>query len=266
MAVDESANWDATETAAKIRSGAVSALEMVDAAIARAEALDPQLNFLVTDDFERARERARGPLGNGPFAGVPYLIKDLDDMAGLPTRSGSRSTADLGPATRQTALIDGMLATGLNPIGKSSTPEHGFLPTSEPLAFWPNRPQHEAGMRIDPPPSEAWAKGTTCAAVAAPAPPDEPPEDRVGSHGLRVGPKASGSVVGRKPCSGVELLPIGLSPVASMPSISAVCRVAGPRSAVEREPERVGSPAMSSRSLIRKGTPATGPLPSGPHA
>src|SRR3569623_402784 len=161
MAVDESANWDATETAAKIRSGAVSALEMVDAAIARAEALDPQLNFLVTDDFERARERARGPLGNGPFAGVPYLIKDLDDMAGLPTRSGSRSTADLGPATRQTALIDGMLATGLNPIGKSSTPEHGFLPTTEPLAFGPTR------NPWDPARSAGGASGGAAAATAA---------------------------------------------------------------------------------------------------
>eukprot|EP01035_Chromulina_nebulosa_P061635 gene61635-84300_t len=65
MARDESADWDATEMAAAIRSGAVSALEMVDAAIARAEALDPQLNFLVTEDFARARERARAPLGDG---------------------------------------------------------------------------------------------------------------------------------------------------------------------------------------------------------
>src|SRR3569623_1900619 len=266
MAVDESANWDATETAAKIRSGAVSALEMVDAAIARAEALDPQLNFLVSDDFVRARKRARRPLGNGPFAGVPYLIKDLDDMAGLPTRSGSRSTADLGPATRQTALIDGMLATGLNPIGKSSTPVHGFLPTTEPLAFGPTR------NPWDPTRSSGGSSGGAGAATAAHVVPFAHASDGGGSIRIPAsccglfGQKASGSEVGRKPCSGVELLPIGLSPVASMPSISAVCRVAGPRSAVEREPERVGSPAMSSRSLIRKGTPATGPLPSGPHA
>ncbi|MDB5675619.1 MAG: 6-aminohexanoate-cyclic-dimer hydrolase [Sphingomonas bacterium] len=161
MAVDDSANWDATETAAQIRSGAVSALEMADAAIARAEALDPQLNFLVVDDFERARERAKGPLGDGPFAGVPYLIKDLDDMAGLPTRSGSRSTADLGPATRQSPLIAGMLAAGLNPIGKSSTPEHGFLPTTEPLAFGPTR------NPWDPTRSSGGSSGGAGAATAA---------------------------------------------------------------------------------------------------
>ncbi len=139
MAQGELASWDATETAAAIRSGAVSALEVVDAAIARAEALNPQLNFLVTDDFERARARARAPLGDGVFAGVPFLIKDLDDQIGLPTRSGSRSSADLPVATRQSPMVDGMLATGLNPIGKSATPEHGFLPTTEPLAFGPTR-------------------------------------------------------------------------------------------------------------------------------
>ena len=161
MALDESANWDATETAAKIRSSTVSALEMADAAIARAEALDPQLNFLVADDFERARERAKGPLGDGPFAGVPYLIKDLDDMTGLPTRSGSRSTADLGPATRQSALVEGMLAAGLNPIGKSSTPEHGFLPTTEPLAFGPTR------NPWDPTRSSGGSSGGAGAATAA---------------------------------------------------------------------------------------------------
>ena len=161
MAVDESANWDATEMAAAIRSGAVSALEMVDAAIARAEALNPQLNFLVTDDFDRARERAKAPLGDGPFAGVPYLIKDLDDMIGLPTRSGSRSTADLGAATRQTALVEGMLAAGLNPIGKSSTPEHGFLPTTEPLAFGPTR------NPWDPTRSSGGSSGGAGAATAA---------------------------------------------------------------------------------------------------
>src|SRR3569623_912925 len=161
MAVDESANWDATETAAKIRSGAVSALEMVDAAIARAEALNPHLNFLVTDDFERARERARGPLSDGPFAGVPYLIKDLAAQIGLPTRQGSRSNAELGPATRQSALVDGMLAAGLNPIGKSSTPEHGFLPTTEPLAFGPTR------NPWDPTRSSGGSSGGAGAATAA---------------------------------------------------------------------------------------------------
>ena len=86
MSATDMADWDAIETAMAVRSGRVSALEVVDAAIARAEALNHQLNFLVADDFGRARDRARGSLPQGPFAGVPYLIKDLDDFIGLPTR------------------------------------------------------------------------------------------------------------------------------------------------------------------------------------
>ena len=58
MTSTDMAEWDAIETAAAIRSKSVSAIEVIDAAIARAEALDPQLNFLVTDDFDRARDRA----------------------------------------------------------------------------------------------------------------------------------------------------------------------------------------------------------------
>ncbi|MGN6820223.1 MAG: amidase [Sphingomonas sp.] len=161
MSATDIADWDATETAAAIRSGAVSALEMVDAAIARSEALNPTLNFLVADDYDRARERARGPLGEGPFAGVPYLIKDLDDFVGLPTRLGTRATAGVPAADRQSALIAGMLATGLNPIGKSSTPEHGFLPTTEPLAFGPTR------NPWDPSRSAGGSSGGAAAATAA---------------------------------------------------------------------------------------------------
>ncbi|HEX7693215.1 MAG TPA: amidase [Sphingomonas sp.] len=155
------ADWDATETAAAIRSGAVSALEATEAAIARAEALDPQLNFLVTDDFDRARDRARGPLPDGPFAGVPFLIKDLDDFVGLPTRLGTRATAGIAPAARQAPLIDGMLAAGLNPIGKSATPEHGFLPTTEPLAFGPTRNPWDPGR------SAGGSSGGAASATAA---------------------------------------------------------------------------------------------------
>jgi len=161
MSATDMADWDATETAAAIRSGTVSAIEVVDAAIARAEALDPELNFLVSDDFERARQRARAPLGDGAFAGVPYLIKDLDDFVGLPTRLGTRATAGVAAATRQAPLIDGMLATGLNPIGKSATPEHGFLPTTEPLAFGPTR------NPWDPARSAGGSSGGAASATAA---------------------------------------------------------------------------------------------------
>ena len=62
------------------------------------------------------------------------------------------------------------------------------------VGFSPTSPQHEAGMRIDPPPSEPCATGTSPAATAAAAPPDDPPAIRVRSHGVTAGGATSGSV------------------------------------------------------------------------
>jgi len=129
---------DATETASLIRKGEISAAEAMDAAIERAEALNPKLNFLVTPDFDRARTRARESF-SGPFAGAPILIKDLNDVAGLPTRWGSRSLLNAPPAQATEATAGAVLAAGFNPFGKSATPEYGFLPTTEPVAFGPTR-------------------------------------------------------------------------------------------------------------------------------
>lgn len=78
--------------------------------------------------------------------------------------------------------------------------------------FRPNRPQNEAGMRIEPPPSLAPAMGTTPAATAAAAPPEEPPGVRVVSQGLRVGPQSWLSVCARRPISGVAVRPKITSP------------------------------------------------------
>src|SRR5690242_9584838 len=75
------------------------------------------------------------------------------------------------------------------------------------VGFRPNRPQAEAGMRIDPPPSLACATGRMRAATAAAAPPDEPPEECARFQGFLVGPCRRDSVVGINPNSGLELLP-----------------------------------------------------------
>jgi hypothetical protein len=69
-------------------------------------------------------------------------------------------------------------------------------------------------VRIEPPPSLAWAAGTTPAATAAAAPPDEPPGVRLRSHGLRLGPNITGSVTGSRPSSGVLVLPKMTRPAA----------------------------------------------------
>ena len=83
----------------------------------------------------------------------------------------------------------------------------GPLDTRPRDGLRPTRPQQLAGMRIEPPPSDAWATGTMPLATAAAAPPLEPPDVRSTLHGLRVGPYASGSVVGTSPNSGVFVRP-----------------------------------------------------------
>ena len=131
---------DATETASLIRKRQISASEAVAAAIERTKTMQPKLNFLVTPDFERATARGAAPNPTpGPFAGAPILIKDLDDLEGLPTRWGSRSGAKAPPASKSGPRVTAILAAGFNPIGKSATPEYGFLPTTEPLATGPTR-------------------------------------------------------------------------------------------------------------------------------
>src|ERR1700676_2552148 len=81
------------------------------------------------------------------------------------------------------------------------------------VGFKPNTPDAEAGTRIEPPPSLACATGTIRAATAAPAPPDEPPEECARFHGFRVGPNSLDSVVGNNPNSGLALLPKIVTPI-----------------------------------------------------
>ncbi|MEQ8857993.1 MAG: amidase [Pseudomonadales bacterium] len=125
---------DATAQADLVRRGEVSALELVDAAIARIERFDPLLNAVVTRTFERAREAARGPLPQGPFRGVPYLVKDLNDVAGVRTTHGSRLFAD-NVAAATTPYVARALASGVIALGKSNTPEFGLIGTTESLAL-----------------------------------------------------------------------------------------------------------------------------------
>ena len=74
---DDLARLDAVAQADLVRTGQASPLELVDAAIARIEALDPQLNAVIHRRFEKAREAASGDLPDGPFRGLPFLRKDL---------------------------------------------------------------------------------------------------------------------------------------------------------------------------------------------
>jgi len=183
---------DAVDTAAAIKAGKVSSAEVVKASIDGALKLQPKLNFLVASDFDRALEKARSAR-SGPFAGVPFLIKDLNPYVGLPTREGSRSLLGQPPVTKQTAYIDSFDRAGLIVIGKSAAPEYGFLPTTEPTAFGPTR------NPWDPSRSSGGSSGGAAVAVAAGVVPIAHANDGGGS--IRI-PASCCGLFGLKPSRG----------------------------------------------------------------
>ncbi len=151
---------DGIGVAEKIRERGFTAVEAIDAAIARAQKLQPQINFLVTDMFQRARdEAAKAPAGT--FGGVPTLVKDLLDVTGVPSKYGCRAFAKAPPATAQSKYADAIYASGLVPIGKSTTPEFGFTATTEPLLTGPTRNPWNLAH------SSGGSSGGAAAAVAA---------------------------------------------------------------------------------------------------
>jgi amidase len=151
---------DATEQARLVRDGEVTALELVEAAIERIEATR-SLNAVILDQFDRARDMARGALPNGPFAGVPFLLKDLGAaMQGVPSALGSRAFRRWVPD--ETAwTVQRYLDAGLVVCGRTNTPEFGNHCATEPLLF---------GRTLnpwDPERSCGGSSGGSAAAVAA---------------------------------------------------------------------------------------------------
>lgn len=122
---------DGVRLAGMIAAGEITALEVVNAAISRAEAVNPQINAIATTSFEEARARAAGELSGG-FAGVPTFIKDLEETAGVQTMYGSRAFRGFVPQ-EDGALAAKWKAAGLVSIGKSTSPEIGLTSSTEPL-------------------------------------------------------------------------------------------------------------------------------------
>lgn len=184
---------DATELAGRIRRKEVSAAEVVEDAIRRCEALQPQVGAIVTSDFDRALAKAKAGQLSGPFAGVPFLVKDLDPYKGLPTRNGSRSGLRTPPETTQTLYVDAFDAAGLVTLGKSATPEYGFLPTTEPMGFLPTRNPWNTAR------SSGGSSGGAAAAVASGMVPVAHASDGGGS--IRI-PASNCGLFGLKPSRG----------------------------------------------------------------
>ena len=187
---------DATAQAELVRAKVVSPLELVDHAIARVETLNPQLNAVISPRFENARaEAVSARLPDGPFRGVPFLLKDLDaHSAGDPYHCGIHALKKAGwQAEGDSHLAAKFRNAGLICLGKTNTPELGLAVTTEPAAYGPSRnpwnPSHSTG----------GSSGGSAAAVASGMVPAAHASDGGGS--IRI-PASECGLVGLKPSRG----------------------------------------------------------------
>ncbi len=131
--------FDAIGLSQLVRERHVTPSELLEAAIQRAEAVNPRLNGLVARRYEAARQDAASGLPEGPFQGVPFLVKDLGpELAGTPITMGSRYFRSYVPAADH-PFFKRVKAAGLNIFGKTNTPEFGSMPYTEPALFGPCR-------------------------------------------------------------------------------------------------------------------------------
>lgn len=156
---DPLAALDATAQAALVRSGEIRPEELVRAAIDRIERLNPTLNAVVDTCYEQALTAAAA--ASGPFAGVPYLLKDLvAEMAGSPLTEGSRYLRG-HVSSLDSALVTRLRAAGLAIVGRSNAPEFGMTPTVESELHGPCRNPWDITR------STSGSSGGSAAAVAA---------------------------------------------------------------------------------------------------
>jgi amidase len=159
--LDDLAFLDATAQAELVRKKEVQPIELVEAVIERIEKLNPQINAVVTKMYDQARESAKGKLPDGPFTGVPFLLKDILGLCkGVPTTLGSRLLSNFIP-DHDSELVTRLKRSGLVILGKTNVPEFGILPTTESQLFGPCRNPWDTG-RI-----AGGSSGGAAAAVAS---------------------------------------------------------------------------------------------------
>jgi amidase len=198
MRFEEYRRHDATGLAELVARREVSAGELIDLAAARMAEVNPQINAVVQDLTGRAR--AETP-ATGPFAGVPFLLKDLGvSLAGTPTTRGSRLYAQT-PAAADSALTTLYKAAGLTVIGRTNTPEFGLWPVTESELFGPCRNPWDVSR------TSGGSSGGAAAAVAAGIVPAAHASDGGGS--IRI-PASCCGLFGLKPSRGrVSFAPAG---------------------------------------------------------
>src|SRR5882724_9020550 len=138
MAFKEFGSYDAVGLADLVLKKQVSAGELLDEAISRTAKVDPQINAVVVKHYDYAKKQIDKGLPDGPFTGVPFLLKDIDILAGTVTTSGASIFRD-NVADHTGTLAQRFLETGVAIFGKSSSPEFGLMPTTESRLFGPTR-------------------------------------------------------------------------------------------------------------------------------
>lgn len=134
-AFPEYSKYDGLGLADLVRKKEVSAIELVEEAIIRIEAHNPKLNAVITRLYDAARDAAKRSVPDGPFTGVPFLVKDLmSTIAGVPTSNGNRLWKDI-PAKVDSEMVRRWKKAGVLILGKTSTPEFGLTPYTEPETF-----------------------------------------------------------------------------------------------------------------------------------
>ena len=193
MAFAEYGRYDALGLAELVRTGQVSAAELLDEALARTARINPQINAVIHLMEGRARETVAAGLPVGPFAGVPFLVKDLmTACAGEPMRMGSRLFQDYVPQADE-ELTRRYRAAGLVIFGKTNTPELGVSNVTEPELFGPTRNPWNLER------TSSGSSGGSAAAVAARIVPAANANDGGGS--IRT-PASTCGLVGLKPSRG----------------------------------------------------------------
>jgi amidase len=189
MAFKEYGSYDGMGLAELVRKKQVSARELLDEAIARTARVDPQINAVVVKHYDYAEQQIDNGLPDGPFTGVPFLLKDLDILEGTRTTSGASAYKD-NVADHTSTLARRFLDAGVAIFGKSSSPEFGLMPTTESRLFGPTRNPWNLAH------SSGGSSGGAGAAVAARLLPLAHASDGGGS--IRIPASASG-VFGLKP-------------------------------------------------------------------
>src|SRR4051812_1472039 len=189
---DDLARMDATDQAELVRTGKVSAAELVEAAIARIEKVNPELNAVIHPLFDDARKEVAGGLPDGPFTGVPLVLKDLICLsAGHPMHEGMRFLKEEGWTEEEDQYLAAKFrAAGFVFVGKTNTPELGIVPTCEPDAHGASRNPWDVEH------STGGSSGGSAAAVASGMVPVGHANDGGGS--IRI-PASECGLVGLKP-------------------------------------------------------------------